>query len=126
MNSESSIPNLNYVLLYVENPLRSEQFYANILERQAIESSPSFVMFSLGADVKLGLWAAEGVEPKADARGGGSEIVWTARDAGMVDDTHASWTARGVMIAQKPCQMDFGYTFTALDPDGHRIRVFAR
>jgi predicted enzyme related to lactoylglutathione lyase len=31
----------------------------------------------------------------------------------------------GVAIAQKPVEMDFGYTFTALDPDGHRLRVFA-
>jgi len=28
-------------------------------------------------------------------------------------------------IAQPLTQMDFGYTFVALDPDGHRLRVFA-
>jgi hypothetical protein len=28
-------------------------------------------------------------------------------------------------IAQAPTAMDFGMTFVALDPDGHRLRVFA-
>ncbi len=28
-------------------------------------------------------------------------------------------------IAQPPTAMDFGLTFVALDPDGHRLRVFA-
>jgi len=27
-------------------------------------------------------------------------------------------------IIQEPVQMDFGYTFVATDPDGHRLRVF--
>jgi hypothetical protein len=28
-------------------------------------------------------------------------------------------------ILQPPTAMDFGYTFLAADPDGHRLRVFA-
>jgi hypothetical protein len=28
-------------------------------------------------------------------------------------------------MAQTPTEMDFGTTFVALDPDGHRLRVFA-
>lgn len=32
---------------------------------------------------------------------------------------------RGLSIAQAPVAMDFGMTFVALDPDGHRLRVFA-
>jgi hypothetical protein len=28
------------------------------------------------------------------------------------------------MILQPPTEMDFGRTFTAADPDGHRLRVF--
>jgi hypothetical protein len=42
-----------------------------------------------------------------------------------VDATFADWSGRGLPIAQKPTGMDFGYTFVALDPDGHRLRVFA-
>ncbi len=31
---------------------------------------------------------------------------------------------RGVEIIQPPMEADFGRTFTAVDPDGHRLRVF--
>jgi hypothetical protein len=31
----------------------------------------------------------------------------------------------GLRIIQEPVKMDFGFTFTAADPDGHRLRVFA-
>ena len=32
--------------------------------------------------------------------------------------------ARRRGILQEPVQMDFGHTFVASDPDGHRLRVF--
>jgi predicted enzyme related to lactoylglutathione lyase len=44
---------------------------------------------------------------------------------GAVETTHAQWRESGVKIAQPPARMDFGYTFVGLDPDGHRVRVFA-
>jgi hypothetical protein len=53
------------------------------------------------------------------------EIAFTVADANAVDDAHADWSRRGLKIAQAPTQMDFGRTFVALDPDGHRLRVFA-
>lgn len=34
------------------------------------------------------------------------------------------WTTRGLHVVQQPTDMDFGHTFVALDPDGHRLRVF--
>ena len=54
-----------------------------------------------------------------------SEIAFAVADAAAVDATHADWRSRGYPIAQKPTAMDFGHTFVALDPDGHRLRVFA-
>jgi predicted lactoylglutathione lyase len=45
-------------------------------------------------------------------------------DRSVVNDMHADWSERGVAIAQRPLAMDFGYTFVALDRDGHRLRVF--
>ena len=71
----------------------------------------------------MGLWSRHAVEPAAAAAaGGGSELAFTAED---VDAVHADWAARGLPIAQEPTDMDFGRTFVALDPDGHRLRVFA-
>ena len=42
-----------------------------------------------------------------------------------VEAAHVRWSAQGAPIAQSPTRMDFGYTFVALDPDGHRLRAFA-
>jgi hypothetical protein len=42
-----------------------------------------------------------------------------------VDALYAGWSRRGLPVAQQPVEMDFGYTFVALDPDQHRLRVFA-
>jgi predicted enzyme related to lactoylglutathione lyase len=72
----------------------------------------------------LGLWRREGVEPKATAPGG-CEIAVTLADEAAVDAAFADWRGQDVAIAQTPTRMDFGYTFVALDPDGHRLRVFA-
>jgi predicted enzyme related to lactoylglutathione lyase len=46
-------------------------------------------------------------------------------DNAAVDQTHADWRERGLKVAQPPTDMEFGRTFVALDPDGHRLRVFA-
>jgi catechol 2,3-dioxygenase-like lactoylglutathione lyase family enzyme len=115
---------LNFVLLYVDSPAASAAFYTDLLGRKPVENSPTFAMFALDSGVKLGLWSRDTVEPAATAVGG-SEIAFAVADANAVRDTHADWTNRGLPIVQAPTDMDFGRTFVALDPDGHRLRVFA-
>jgi predicted enzyme related to lactoylglutathione lyase len=115
---------INFVLLYVENPQRSEAFYAEIFGRPAVESSPTFVMFAMTSGLMLGLWARGGVAPAANAPGGG-EIAFAVEDDAAVDARHNEWRERGIKIVQAPTSMDFGRTFVGLDPDGHRLRVFA-
>lgn len=119
------MPNSNFVLLYVENPGASGAFYADLLARKPVESSPDFVMFVMDSGIKLGLWARRDVRPAATITGGGSELAFPVADAAAVRDIYADWTGRGLAIAQTPTDMDFGHTFVALDPDGHRLRVFA-
>jgi catechol 2,3-dioxygenase-like lactoylglutathione lyase family enzyme len=116
--------NFSFVLLYVENPPASAGFYADLLGSKTLESSPTFAMLPLNEQVMLGLWSRHMVEPPATAPGGG-EICFTVADAPAVESLHADWKTRGLPIAQKPTAMDFGHTFVALDPDGHRLRVFA-
>jgi hypothetical protein len=53
----------HFVLLYVDEPEASAAFYARLLDRQPLESSPNFVMFELSPDLRLGLWARRDVEP---------------------------------------------------------------
>src|SRR5436309_15015170 len=116
--------NLSFILLYVENVARSEAFYARLLEKPVAETSPTFAMIPAGEGLMLGLWKRDGVEPPANAPGGG-EIAISLPDNEAVEAAHRRWAADGVRMAQAPTRMDFGYTFVGLDPDGHRIRAFA-
>ncbi len=118
------MPDISFVLVYVEDVSRSEAFYTSILGRTSIESSPTFAMLPAAPGLKLGLWRRDGVKPTA-GRGAGGEIAFTAKNEAEVDAFCADWRARGIAIAQAPTSMDFGYTFVALDPDGQRVRVFA-
>jgi predicted enzyme related to lactoylglutathione lyase len=118
-NTEA-MADFNFILLYVDNPTASGAFYADLLGKAPVEASPTFVMFALDSGVMLGLWSRHTVEPEATPVGG-SEIAVTVED---VDAVYTDWSARGLRIAQEPTDMDFGRTFVALDPDGHRLRVF--
>src|SRR5262249_28207285 len=116
--------NFSFVLLYVDNPPASASFYADLLDTKPVETSPTFAMLPLKADVMLGLWSRRTVEPIPSAPGGGA-IDYTVAGAAALETTHADWKQRGLPIAQAPTAMYFGHTFVALDPDGHRLRVFA-
>ena len=118
-------PQPNFLLLYVDNPTASSAFYKGLLDREPAEASPTFVMFALDHGLMLGLWARQGVEPAPAGAAGGGEIGIPVAGRAAVDATHAAWQARGIRIAQPPTDMDFGRTFVGLDPDGHRLRVFA-
>lgn len=119
------MPDPRYLLLYVDSPEASGAFYAGLLGRQPVEASPTFALFVFESGLKLGLWSRHTVEPAAGAAGGGGELGFPVDDAAALDAVHDAWKARGVTILQAPTAMDFGRTFVAVDPDGHRLRVFA-
>lgn len=115
----------NLVVLYVKDPGASSVFYKELLDRPIVQSSPKFAMLPLGKEAMLGLWQREDVEPRAAKETGGGEVAFAVANADAVRATHEAWKARGLKIAQAPTAMNFGHTFVALDPDGHRLRVFA-
>lgn len=115
----------NTLLLYVVDPATSARFYAELLGVQPVEQSPTFALFILPSGLALGLWSKDGVEPAPAASGGGSELGVKLASAAAIDQTHAEWSAKGVTIALPPTDLDFGRSFVALDPDGHRLRVYA-
>jgi catechol 2,3-dioxygenase-like lactoylglutathione lyase family enzyme len=115
----------SFILLYVQNPPASAVFYEKLLGRPAVESSTNFSMFVLDNGLRVGLWRRDDVQPKPIAEPGGAEILFHFDDDKAVDTAYADWRERGMTIAQEPTLMDFGYTFVALDPDGHRLRGFA-
>ena len=119
------MPTFSFVLLYVDSPAASAAFYADLLGRPPVESSPTFSMFALREGVMLGLWSKHTVEPAPAGGPGAAEVAFTVQSADAVRAVHAEWSGRGLSILQAPTEMDFGHTFVALDPDGHRLRVLA-
>jgi predicted enzyme related to lactoylglutathione lyase len=115
----------NFIILYVDDAGTSSAFYADLLGKAPVEASPTFAMFHLDSGVMLGLWKRKGVEPPAIESPGSAELAFAVADKSAVNTSHADWRKRGIRVIQAPVEMDFGYTFTALDPDGHRLRVFA-
>lgn len=118
------MPVLNFVILYVDSPARSADFYAKLFDRPPVENSPTFAMFVLDGGYRIGLWSRHTVAPAASATGGGAELVFAEGSDAAVDARHAEWAAAGMAILQAPADAEFGRTFTAADPDGHRLRVY--
>lgn len=114
----------NLIILYVADARRSAAFWCDLLAVPTVESSDTFAMLPLSEGTMLGLWGIAGVEPAATIRGGGTEIAIAVASPAEVDATHAAWAAAGRTLLQPPTDLDFGRTFTAADPDGHRIRVY--
>jgi len=114
-----------YLLLYVESPATSANFYSRLLNKPPIELSPTFALFMLDSGMKLGLWSKHTVEPATQTTGGGGELGLSVDSDRAVDALYEQWRTWEISILQEPTAMDFGYTFVACDPDGHRLRVFS-
>lgn len=115
----------NTILLYVTDALSSARFYTTLLGIEPVEASPAFALLILPSGLPLGLWGKDGVKPAPVANGGGSEIGFKVKSTAEVDVIHTDWQAKGATIAFAPTNLDFGRSFVALDPDGHRLRVYA-
>ncbi|MCX7207500.1 MAG: hypothetical protein NT086_16265 [Proteobacteria bacterium] len=115
----------NLVLLYVDSPAASAAFYEKLIGHPPVELSATFALFKLESGLKLGFWSKHTVEPRAMAVGGGGELALTVANHAAVQAQYANWRKLGITIEQELTEMDFGYTFVALDPDQHRLRVYA-
>jgi hypothetical protein len=113
------------IILYVNNPINSTIFYEKILGNPPVEYKPTFSLFALASGIMLGLWSRHTVQPSINVAGGASELALSVPDQYTVDAMHADWSKQGITIAQFPTTMELGYTFVALDLDGHRLRIFA-
>ena len=117
----------NFLLLYVADPAASAGFYTALLGRPPVEASPTFALFALDHGLMLGLWRADTVQPPAAkaVKAARHELAFPVADEAAVRALFSAWSAMGLHMLQEPTAMDFGFTFTAADPDGHRLRVFA-
>lgn len=114
----------NMTLLYVDNPEKSAAFYRRLLGVAPVELSPTFALFVLSNGFKLAMWSKHTVEPAATVTGGGGEIGFMCEESQQVDALYQQWHEQGLEIIQPPVTLDFGYSFVAIDPDGHRLRVY--
>jgi catechol 2,3-dioxygenase-like lactoylglutathione lyase family enzyme len=114
---------LDYLLLPVRSPRESAKLYTQLLGREPVERSDTFVLYVLPTGPKLGLWAAADVRPQA-ATPGGMEIAFAEQSQEAVRQTYEEWKALGLKVLQEPTTMEFGFTFVVEDPDGHRLRPF--
>lgn len=115
----------SYAILYVDNPLASADFYSNLLGSQPAEAMPTFALFALENGLRFGLWSKQDVKPEAAATlGGSSELGILVADTQAVHKLYEDWKNKGITMIQEPVRMDFGLNFVAVDPDGHRLRVF--
>lgn len=113
----------NFILAYVADAPKSASLYSQLLGASPVEQSPNWAMFAFPNGLALGLWSRDEVEPRATLPGG-SEIGFPVDSDAAVHSTRDAWAKLGLKILQEPTKMDFGLTFTAADPDGHRLRVF--
>lgn len=115
----------NSILLHVEDAEASTRFYADLLGQEPVEASPNFAMFILPSGLGLGVWNRNEITPPPTGGVGGDEIGFKVAAPEAVDALHDMWRGKGARIAMEPRDLDFGRSFLALDPDGHRLRVYA-
>lgn len=116
----------NNIILYVKDVEASVRFYAGTLELETLHAEPGFALMALPSGLNLGLWKRDAVAPAVTSEVGGSEIGFQVDDTGTVDEIFGVWSDRGVDIALSPTTLGFGRSFVGRDPDGHRLRVYAR
>lgn len=115
----------NFIILYVDNVQRSVDFYRPLFEREAVQATDDFAMFVSETGAKFGLWQKAEVVPKVDnVTAGSSEISFMLENLVSLQIQHTKSRELGVHIIQDLTEMDFGTTFTAIDPDGHRLRFY--
>ena len=115
----------NSIILYVNDVEKSTRFYTRLLNTEPVEQYSEFSVFALTDDMILGLQAKSGIDPAPQPHIGGTEICMSDVSNREVDEIFRKWSELGVEIIMKPAMLDFGYTFVATDPDGHRLRVCA-
>lgn len=114
----------NSILLYVTDTILSANFYIRLFGQEPVDASETFAMFILPSGLGLGLWKKTGVEPEPSGAGGGCELGFRVETRELIDSLYGEWRSRGADILLPPTDLDFGRCFVAVDPDGHRLRVY--
>lgn len=116
---------LDSIVLYVEDVQRSMAFYAKAFNCEPQLLSPTFAALHFANNVKITLKQIDALTPVSTVKGGGTELSIPVTDREMLDSLFDKWSQQGVEFAQEREESVYGINFVAVDPDGHRIRIFS-
>ncbi len=116
---------IDSIVLYVKNIQISQEFYEKILSCKAQALSPTFVSFKLPDGPLLELKQLAHCNPSSSITGGGTEISILIKNRDTLHCLFQDWSHKGTQFLLEPIEQIYGITFVAIDPDNHRIRVFA-
>ena len=92
----------NLILLYVEDPARSSEFYEKLLDSAPVASFPTYVAFEFSNGLNLGLWSTKAANFVSSGTGHRFELAFMVDDDAAVDRLYDAWRAAGVSIEQEP------------------------
>ncbi|EJL6392976.1 glyoxalase [Vibrio vulnificus] len=116
---------IDSIVLYVESIQTSQEFYEKILPCKVKALSPTFVSFKLPDGPLLELKQLAHCNPSSSITGGGTEISILIKNRDALHCLFQDWSNKGIQFLLEPIEQIYGITFVAIDPDNHRIRVFA-
>ncbi|MDN3682084.1 VOC family protein [Vibrio tapetis subsp. quintayensis] len=116
---------LDSIVLYVEDVQRSMAFYAKAFNCEPKLLSPTFAALDFASNVKITLKQTDALTPASTVKGGGTELSIPVTDKDELDSLFDKWSQQGVEFAQEREESVYGINFVAIDPDGHRIRIFS-
>ncbi|WP_377291616.1 VOC family protein [Rhizobium sp. SG2393] len=113
----------NLMILYVADTVASAAFYADLFGQKPRALSPGYAAFVFDNGLSLGLLSKAStalIHPHGDDA---SELAFMVAGDAAVEACYRDWQDKGLTFVQPLTRFEFGPTFVALDPDGHRLRV---
>ncbi len=111
-------------VLYVTDVKKSMGFYSKAFDCEAELLSPTFATLEFADNVKITLKQTTDLTPMSEIKGGGTELSIALSDKATFEQLFDAWKNNGIEFAQEIEASVFGFNFVAVDPDGHRIRIF--
>ncbi|MEQ1768533.1 MAG: VOC family protein [Devosia sp.] len=111
------------IISYVADTARSAELYGHLFGLEPSQQDRRSACFQLPGGINVTLLNRRLVEPRATLPGG-NELCFEVASEALVRRRRNDWAKLGLHILQEPEHLPIGYTFTASDPDGHRLRVY--
>ncbi len=111
-------------ILYVTDIHSSMDFYSKAFDCEPTLLSPTFAAITFASNVKITLKQSDALTPVSKVTGGGTELSMPVTDKHTLENLYKEWSEKGIQFEQAPEESVFGINFVAVDPDGHRIRIF--